>query len=73
MQITACPIALPLGKLSALAGVKFIAVHCSATRPTAIMGVRIHGGNTAADTGASEVFAGVGRLRVSGGRLLVGG
>ena len=40
MQITACPIALPLGKLAALAGVKFIAVHCSATRPTAIMGVR---------------------------------
>ena len=40
MQISPCPIALPLGKLSALAGVKFIAVHCSATRPTAIMGVR---------------------------------
>ena len=31
MQISPCPIALPLGKLSALAGVKFIAVHCSAT------------------------------------------
>jgi len=40
MQISACPIALPLGKLAALAGVKAIAVHCSATRPTAIMGVR---------------------------------
>jgi len=41
MQISACPIALPLGKLAALAGVKAIAVHCSATRPTAIMGVRL--------------------------------
>ena len=40
MQISPCPIALPLGKLAALAGVKYIAVHCSATRPTAIMGVR---------------------------------
>ena len=37
MQISPCPIALPLGKLSALAGVKFIAAHCSATRPTAII------------------------------------
>ena len=40
MQITACPIALPLGKLAAIACVRFIAVHCSATRPTALMGVR---------------------------------
>jgi N-acetylmuramoyl-L-alanine amidase len=41
MQITACPIALPLGKLAAIAWrAKHIAVHCSATRPTALMGVR---------------------------------
>ena len=40
MQIAPCPIPLPLGKLHPILGVKFIAVHCSATRPTALMGVR---------------------------------
>ena len=40
MQIAPCPIPLPLGKLHSILSVKFIAVHCSATRPTALMGVR---------------------------------
>ena len=41
-----CPIALPLGKLAALAGVKFIAAHCSATRPTAIICLLLTGCST---------------------------
>lgn len=43
MQITACPIALPLGKLAAIAGVKYVAVHCSATRPTALLCILLTG------------------------------
>lgn len=40
MIIAPCPIALPLHRLAKLDAVKSIAVHCSATRPTAIMGAR---------------------------------
>ena len=40
MNVSPCPIAIPLHKLSKLDSIRFIAVHCSATRPTSIMGAR---------------------------------